>query len=47
MQAYIEAHIEGEQILPPQITPLWHIDYFKLTIFKKQQTQVFRASHHL
>ena len=25
--------------MPPQNMPLWHKDYFELTIFKKQQTQ--------
>lgn len=29
---------EGEKILPSQDMPLWHIDYFKLVIFNKQQT---------
>ena len=28
-----------EQNLPPQNVPLWHEDYFKLIIFKKQKTQ--------
>ena len=29
----------GEQILPAQGLPLWHIDYLKLPVFKKTQTQ--------
>ena len=29
----------GEQNLPPQNVSLWHEDYFRLIIFKKQKTQ--------
>ena len=30
---------EGDQNMPSQNMPLWHIDYFELVVFKKQQTQ--------
>lgn len=31
-------HNEGEQKMPPENITLWHKDYFKLIIFKEQQT---------
>ena len=31
--------IEGEQNMPPQNMPLWHVDYFELKAIKAQQTQ--------
>ena len=30
---------EGEQNFPPQNMLLWHKNYFRFIIFKKQQTQ--------
>ena len=31
--------IAGEEDLPAQYVSLWHEDYFRLLIFKKQNTQ--------
>ena len=30
---------EGNQKMPPQNKPLWHIDYFQLKAIEKQQMQ--------
>ena len=37
---HVNVTYEGEKILLSQVMPLWHIDYLKLVIFKKHQTQV-------
>jgi hypothetical protein len=31
--------LEGQQNIPPQNTPLWSIDYFKMMIKKKKKEQ--------
>lgn len=33
--------IVGEQNMPPNNVCLWHVDYFRLILFKKWKTQVF------
>lgn len=37
LKASFRKRSEGDQNIPSQNMPLWHKDYFKLVIFKKQQ----------
>ena len=39
MKQHSGMFLKGEQNLPPQNMLLWHKDYFRLIIFKKQQAQ--------
>lgn len=38
-QCKAQVRCEGEQNMSPENVHLWHKDYFKLTIFRKEQTQ--------